>query len=88
MKDFYWEHDRNYFKVPYSIIREKAVLLCKEYGIISNVDDMLNSGMLELFDKNGNLLEQYAKRKLEYGKKAGMFGNIVSESTWANYLGD
>ncbi len=87
-QDFYWESDREYFKVPYSVIREKAAAICKQYGFVSDVDDILESGMSELFDANGNLLEDYAKYKLEKGKELGMFGDIVSESTWANHLGD
>ena len=87
-KDFYWEHDREYFKVPYQVVEDKVAKLCKEYGIVTPPDQMLESGMKELFDENGNLLEEYAKEKLEYGKKAGMFGNITSEGTWANHLGD
>lgn len=88
MKDFLWEDDKKYFKVSYSVIREKATEICEKYGIVSDVDDILNAGMLELFDKNGNLLEDYARKKLEHGKKAGVFGDKVSEVTWANYLGD
>ena len=88
MKDFYWESDRKYFKVPYQVILDKVTKLCKEYGIVADPEEMLDSGMSELFDENGNLLEEYAKEKLEYGKKAGMFGDMVSEETWANHLGD
>ena len=87
-KDFYWKHDREYFKVPYSVIREKVAKICKEYGIVSDVDVMTNGGMNELFDEYGNLLEEYAKYKLEKGKELGMFGDIVSEGTWASHLGD
>jgi hypothetical protein len=88
MKDFVWESDKKYFKVPYSVIREKVAVICKEHGIVSDIDDIINSGMLELFDEKGNLLEDYAKYKLEYGKKAGMFGNTDSECLWASHLGD
>ena len=88
MKDWVSEYDKNYFKVPYEVILEKVTKLCKEYGIITSPEEMTNYGMQELFDANGNLLEEYAKQKLEYGKKAGMFGDIVSESTWASHLGD
>ncbi len=87
-KEFYKESDREYFKVPYQVIEDKIAKLCKEYGIITPPEEMANYGMQELFDANGNLLEDYAKEKLEYGKKAGMFGDIVSEDVWASHLGD
>ena len=82
------EIEQKYFKVPLSVIDEKVKKLCKEYGIISDPTTIRRGGMSELFDENGNLLEDYAREKLEYGKKAGMFGNIVSEGTWAGHLGD
>lgn len=88
MKDFYWESDREYFKVPYQVIEDKVAKLCKEYGIITPPEEMANGGMAELFDENGNLLEELARSELEYGKKAGMFGDIVSEGTWASHIGD
>ena len=88
MKDFVSKELREYFKVPYLVIREKVSAICKEYGIVTDVDIMTNYGMHELFDENGNLLEDYAKYKLEKGKELGMFGDIVSEGTWASHLGD
>ena len=88
MKDFVWKELREYFKVPYLVIREKVAAICKEYGIVTDVDIMTNYGMHELFDENGNLLEDYAKYKLEKGKELGMFGNTGSEGLWASHLGD
>lgn len=88
MKDFYWESDREYFKVPYQVILDKVTKLCKEYGIVTDPEEMLDCGMKELFDENGNLLEDYAREKLEYGKKSGMIGDVGSEGIWASHLGD
>ena len=82
------EIQQKYFKVPLSVIDEKTKKICKEYGFVSDPISLRRGGMAELFDENGNLLEEYAKRKLEYGKKAGIFGNAASESLWASYLGD
>lgn len=86
--DFVWKEKREYFKVPYLVIREKVAAICKEYGIVTDVDVMTNYGMDELFDENGNLLEDYAKYKLEKGKELGMFGDTFKEGTWASHLGD
>ena len=82
------EIEQKYFKIPLEELDKKVAKICKEYGIISNPTNIRRCGMSELFDENGNLLEEYAKHKLEYGKKAGMFGDIVSEGTWASHLGD
>ena len=82
------EIQQKYFKVPLRVIDEKISQICKENGIVSEPVEIRRSGMAELFDENGNLLKEYAKEKLEYGKKAGLFGDTFKESSWANHLGD
>lgn len=86
-KDWYWESNKKYFKVPYQVIEDKVAKLCKEYGIVTSPEVMTEGGMQELFDENGNLLEDYAKYWLEKGKEWA-FGDIVKEGTWASHLGD
>ena len=50
MKDFVRKEVREYFKVPYLVIREKVAAICEEYGMVTDVDVMTNYGMHELFD--------------------------------------
>ena len=65
----------------------KVAELCKEYGIITPPEEMYMHGMHELFD-DGVFNENYAKYKLEIGKKLGIFGNHLKEITWASHIGD
>ena len=61
--------------------------LCKKYGLVTEPEQLLTSGMLLNFDENGNL-EPYAEKDFENGKKAGWFGDRSKEGTWASHLGD
>lgn len=79
------ELDQEYFDVPLSVIDKKIAELCKEWGIVREPE--LMTGMRELFNKDGTLIEEYAKRKLENGKEWA-FGDRIKEATWAAYLGD
>ena len=85
MSNWYDELDQKYFDVPLSVIDEQIAKLCKEWGIVTKPENM--PGMRELFNKDGTLDEDYAKRKLENGKKWA-FGDMYKETMWAAYLGD
>lgn len=85
MANWYDELDQKHFDVPLSVIDEQIAKLCKEWGIVSKPEYM--DGMRELFNRDGTLDEEYAKRELENGKKWA-FGNSAKEKSWASHLGD
>lgn len=85
MANWYDELDQKHFDVPLSVIDEQIAKLCKEWGIVSDPENM--RGMRELFNRDGTLYEEYAKRELENGKKWA-FGDRAKEGIWASYLGD
>lgn len=85
MGNWYDDLDQQHFDVPLSVIDEQIAKLCKEWGIVSKPEYM--DGMRELFLRDGTLNEEYAKRKLENGKKWA-FGDSAKERSWASYLGD
>lgn len=85
MANWYDELDQKHFDVPLSVIDEKIAKLCKEWGIVSKLENM--RGMRELFNRDGTLDEEYAREKLENGKKWA-FGDRSKEGTWASHLGD
>ena len=59
--------------------------LCEEWGIVTKPEYM--TGMRELFNRDGTLIDGYAQEKLESGKKWA-FGNSAKEKSWASHLGD
>lgn len=85
MSNWYDELDQKKFDVPLSVIDEHIAKLCKEWGIVTKPENM--PGMRELFNRDGTIDEEYAKRELENGKEWA-FGDSAKEMSWMSYLGD
>lgn len=85
MSNWYDELDQRGFDVPLAVIDEKIAKLCEEWGIVTKPEYM--TGMRELFNRDGTLIDGYAQEKLESGKKWA-FGDRVKEGSWASHLGD
>lgn len=79
------EYAQKNFDVPLAVIDEKIAKLCEEWGIVTKPKYM--TGMRELFNRDGTLIDGYAQEKLESGKKWA-FGDTRKESDWESYLGD
>lgn len=66
---------------------EQVQKICEEYKLASCAEELLVSGLDELFYEDGTVMEEAMALEIEKGKKWA-FGDAKKESTWATWAGD
>lgn len=85
--DYGKDYSRYYPEGVWEKMLAQVRVICEQYGIVTEPEYILRGGMDEMFDEEGNLLQETFEKEMEYGRRWA-FGDREKESVWASHIGD